>query len=121
LEKIGGEEALAEVQFAPESLTAICYSLKNIEHINSGVCLNPVFCSSVASLAFILRHIRQLQTWEDSKQDAKILGEVVQLLHQQHQKWAVGIKRCKQQSRMSIQLGLIQWAVNVPYSGICIY
>ena len=121
LEEIGGEESLAEVQFAPESLTPICHSLKSIEHINSGDCLNTAFCSIAASVAFILRHFRQLQTWEDSKQDAKILGAVVQLLHQQQQRWAVGIKSSKQQSRMSIQLGLIQWAVNVPFSGIFIY
>jgi len=115
LEEIGGETALAELQFTPERLTPICNFLK---HIISGGCLNRVFCSSAASVAFILRHIRQLETWEDSKQDLEInLNIFVQLLHATA---AVDYrrKRFKRQSISSVELGLIQWRMNVPFFGI---
>ena len=120
LEDIGGEEALAELQFTPESLTPICNSLKNIRHMNPDGCLNRVFCSSAATAApsFILRHFPQLKTWDNSREDFANIGIVVQLLHQQQQQWTTGKRSFKRQSRTSIELGLIQWRMTVPFSGI---
>ena len=119
LEEIGGENALAELQFTSGSVTPICSSLKNLKHINSDGCLNRVFCSSAATVAFILRHIRQLETWLDSEDDFGNLGIVAQLLHQQQRLWTTGIsKRFKRQSISSVELGLIQWRLNVPFAGI---
>jgi len=118
LDEIGGEDALAEVQFAPESLTPICHSLKNIKHIFSGGCLNPVFCSSAASLAFILRHIPQLQTWIDPGQEFKVLGTSIQLLHKQQQLASSTNLNQQVTTKISEELGLIQWRLNVPFSGI---
>ena len=118
LEEIGGEEELAEVQFTRESVTPICNSLKHFKHSNSDDCLNPVFCSSAASLAFILRHFPQLQTWIDSGQEFKVLGTSVQLLHKQQQ-LASSINLNQQATtKISEELGLIQWRLNVPFSGI---
>ena len=114
MEEIGGEDALAELQFTPESVTPICNSLKHLKHINSDGCLNRVFCSSASTVAFILRHFRQLEKWEDSKQTVGILSAVVQLLHQQFM--APGCSYNQQQT-MTKTSGLIQWTMAVPFSG----
>ena len=114
LEEIGDEDALAELQFTPESLTPICNSLKTMKHINSAGCLNPVYCSTVASVAFILRHFRQLEKWEDSKQTVGILSAVVQLLHQQFMAPSCSYN---QQQTMTKTSGLIKWTMAVPFSG----
>ena len=112
LEEVGGEDVLAELQFTPESLTPICNSLKTIKHNISNGCFNPIFCSSVASMAFILRHFGQLEIWEDSRQDFGILGTVIELLHQQF----IAPSCSHNQQTMTETSGLIQWTMAVPFS-----
>ena len=89
---VGSIQELYQPVACPESLAPICNSLKNIKHINSNDCLNRVYCSSAASVAFIL--LRQQQQFTTFK------------------------RSFKRQSRMSVELGLIQWRMNVPFSGI---
>ena len=111
-----------DVQFTPDSFSPICSSLKEL-HMS----FNPSFYGlSKPTVAFILRHFRQVERLECSYSWRNVeLGELknslvaaVLHLHNQH-----SLRRSSRQQKINIKkissekLGFIEWTVQSPFNG----
>ena len=98
--------SVAHLQFPLSSLTSICSTLQQLKLFLSN---NPMD----HLIAFILRHFPNLQKCYTAS-----TSQALCLLHQ-HQQRPNGIPAISQSS--SVELGLIEWTINAPFTGISLF
>jgi hypothetical protein len=106
---------LISIQFTAESVSPICSSLKCL-HYDCDEAADD--CNS-PPLAFILRHFKNLEKLDclSCGKWAKGNGMAVQNLHQSYNT-CKSLRLQKNSISSSVELGLIQWTVNAPFTGI---